>query len=208
MIQAMRRFGLAVAVLGLMGLTGRAEAALITYTETATISGTLGATSFSNALVTITGLADTNNVIGGGTFFSVPVVATVTVAGVGSGTLTDIVQVSSGINGNPEAGFVAKKLVSDPFFTVLLDTRNAALTNYDLKSPIGPVTGGASTANPFGLKFGSTAGDFAITGVANGTSTFLATGGITAVPEPSTLTGAALASLMGLGYAWRRRRAV
>ncbi len=207
MIHAMRRFGLAVAVLGLMGLTDRAEAVPITYTETATISGTLGATSFSNALVTITGLADTNNVIGGGTFFNVPVVATVTVAGVGSGTLTDIVQVFSGINGNPEAGFVAKKLASDPFFTILLDTRNAALTNYDLKSPIGPVTGAASISNPIGLKFGSTAGDFAITSVANGTSTFLATGGITAVPEPSTLTSAALASLMGLGYAWRRRRA-
>lgn len=30
---------------------------------------------------------------------------------------------------------------------------------------------------------------------------------VAAVPEPSTLAGAALAGLMGLGYAWRRRRA-
>ena len=64
-------------------------AASITYTETATGTGTLDGTAFTNALVTVTLLGDTSNVAGGSCCWSVSGTATVSVAGVGADTLTD-----------------------------------------------------------------------------------------------------------------------
>ena len=71
-----------------LGGTGRAES--ITYTEQATASGSLGSTSFTNALVTLTFAGDTANVtqIGQGEFANSTGTATVTVAGIGTATFT------------------------------------------------------------------------------------------------------------------------
>ena len=48
----------------------RTEAATITYTKSGIGSGTRGSTSFTDALITVTGSGDTNNVTDGLPFFN------------------------------------------------------------------------------------------------------------------------------------------
>src|SRR5579862_1176439 len=73
-------------------LGGVASAAPITYTETLTASGTLGGTTFTDALVTVTLTGDTSNVTAGPVPHTDVLVntgsATVSVSGIGTGTFT------------------------------------------------------------------------------------------------------------------------
>src|ERR1700680_3672561 len=78
------------AVIGTVAL-----ASPITYTMTATASGSVGGTAFSNAAITVTSGADTNNVfIAGGTspdfiYEIIPPSSSISIAGFGSATFTD-----------------------------------------------------------------------------------------------------------------------
>jgi hypothetical protein len=196
-----RRIGLAVAVLGLAaGGAGRARADIVTFNYTVTASGGFGTSTFTNALVTLTQVADTDDVtFNSGIYFLTPETSTVSVAGLGTATFT-----GPTFDASIPGGLVGlfSGTTSGP---IILGVNNAALAGYDLQGAIGPFTG-VATINP-GSAFATSSGDF-VFGSTSGLATFQATVGTAAViPEPSSVAMAGLMTLAGLGYAWRRRRA-
>ncbi len=190
-------------------LSGEVEAAFVTYTETATGSGTLGTTTFTNAALTFTQTAETANVIyvlngigaGGPGDYAYAVgnaTATITIAGVGTASFTgqtstfnDVTKPISGLEfGGPVFGG-----------SVILGFFSPALPNYDLRSSIGPV---ASTTVYFGpMNFATNLGNFTLSSTTD-PATFQAN----VVPEPSSLTLGTIAALVGLGVRARRRALV
>jgi hypothetical protein len=142
----MKWFVLALATVGTLGVVSPVHADPITYTETGTGTGALDGTAFWNALVTVTVTGDTSNVMNSGpAFFYNTGSGTVTVAGIGTDTFTDPLQVYAEV----EAGFPAYAGILDnqggPSLTgnAVLEAVNvlSGLTNYQLTTPIGPVTG-------------------------------------------------------------------
>ncbi len=154
----MKSFSLVVVGCALLaGLTGKAGATQITYTESFTASGSfvtltpLGdidtITPFTRALVTFVAIADTANVRG------VPIgllvgndSLAVTVAGIGTATVTARSLTAAGIVSNPSGSF--------PFVNfnefgasgtidsgATIDTYSSAFLTYDLTTAIGPITG-------------------------------------------------------------------
>ena len=175
------------------------EAGPITYTETATGSGSLGGASFTNALVTITAIADTADIIlsdPSDMFYKVTNMSTtVDVAGIGSAMFTDAIYTGV-VQLFQVAGF------SDPKSEDILDTKSSAFSTYNLSTSLGPLSG-TTVINP-GFAFPTTGGDFVFNSAnANGDSTFQAT--LASIPEPSSLILAGTAALAGLGLYSRRR---
>ena len=165
-----------------------ASATPITYAVSGTASGTLGATAFTNDPITISLMGDTS-------FVGLNVgPATVTIDGIGTASFTD----SIGAFDNP--GLPSAQISDVTLNLLLFGTRGPAVfSTYDLRGPVGPVTG-AAFFNAFAA-FPTTAGLFDISSVLNNTSTFTATVGGAAVPEPATL------GLLGGGLlmVWRQR---
>ena len=131
-----RLAGLA-ALIGLWtGATGRVEAETITYMESTVASGTLGLQSFTDAMVALTFVGDTTNVTNPSPLLYVNSVgtATVTVAGIGTATFTDPIQVFD--DQTYAAGFTDVTINGD-----ILDQAGGFQVTYDLKTAIGPVTG-------------------------------------------------------------------
>jgi hypothetical protein len=173
-------------------LAGRASAGPITFTETFTGTGALGGNAYTNALVTLTLVGDTSNVLGAD-IFTLAGLGSVEVSGLGVATLTgDIRAVAN--QPSSRAG------ISD--FAVgraILFTDNPAFATYDLMSPIGPLTGPPAFNSGFTFAT-NVAGGFRIDTVAGGGSTFAAR-----VPEPSTSSLALIgAGLLGLIRKGRR----
>jgi hypothetical protein len=159
---------------------GMAYAGPITYTETATATGSLNGVNFRDALVTLTMSGDTSSVFNDGGIWRNNGTASVTIAGLGSAIFTDTVDVFDN-PGFPAAGFADFVVGSS-----ILDTVNdAAFVTYDLTTAFGPITN-ANFING-GEHFGTNVGDFVI--IAAGDSTFQAT----TAPEPMTV------SFLGLG---------
>jgi hypothetical protein len=142
--------------------TGRAG--MITYTETATGSGSLGTHNFTDAMVTITGTGDTANITSpfSGTFELSITTVKVTVAGIGTATFTDSVEVADTQHASI-AGFIDITHPRD-----ILGTNNSIFATYDLKTAIGPVSGPAD-ASGVGIDFPTTLGNFVLTSVENDT---------------------------------------
>ena len=183
--------GLAV-VAALFCAVSPAHATTATYTESATASGTLDGTSFTDALVTITLTGDTSTVTStalvGPPWPSGLIedagTATVTVSGVGTDTFTDSMYVFD--TASAEAvGITDGTLKYDA-----LDTYDPAFATYGLTTSIGPITD-SDAINP-GHPFNTEGGTLVLDSVPSFESTFTAT---VATPEPGSLL------LLGMGFA-------
>jgi hypothetical protein len=188
----MKRINLILVAAAILLFCGaqQAKADAITYTESGTATGSIGATNFTNALVTITFAGDTTNVSAVAGFFTNSVgTATVAIGGIGTFAFTDSLYV---FDNQPYS--VAG--ISDATLNDILDTfGNSAFSTYDLTTTFGPVTG-LSGFNP-GSTYGTSGGGLTF-GDMSTNSTFSAT--TAAVPEPSSLVllGAAMAGLLML----------
>jgi hypothetical protein len=110
----------------------------INYTFTGTATGSVDGAVFSNADVTITASADTENVLfdGYNVFNVIPSSATINIAGIGSGTLTGEVVVF-----NQQAfNYSFAGLQQDNMDVVTVE--GLELEIYDLKTSIGPLSPG------------------------------------------------------------------
>ena len=196
----------------LAALSATASAAVMTYTKTGFLSGSLGGTSFTNAAVTIRTTADTANVQyqfidgaeGGTSVWTNAGVTSIDIDGFATATF----------NGSNVFG-VFKVSTSDPsvamlgiveltnFYTILGDFYQPADPNYALdtemfRESLAPFEGPSSASTTTGVAFSTTLGDL-IVSRALGNSTFTST----LVPEPSALV---LFGLSTICLVARRRR--
>jgi PEP-CTERM motif len=184
----------ATLAVALLGRVSPLLATPITYSETVTATGMLGASAFTSALVTITLTGDTVNVIGFSTLLN-PGIAIVTVSGLGAATFTDADLRAVDNQTLARAG------ISD--FTLgraILFTDNVVFATYDLKSPIGPIFGPAVFNINFG--FPTNSGNFSLASI-TGNSSFTAT----TVPEPTSLLLLGTGLVGVVGCCSRRKRA-
>jgi hypothetical protein len=162
-----------------------ASAALITYTETADVSGSLDGMAFSNDLIELTLIGDTSLITGGPNVYVLQAPMSFTLSGGGSGTFTDGTHVFSN-QGAMIAGFSDTSTGKD-----ILDIANAVFGAYDLSTAIGPVSGIAVFNSR--ASFATSAGPLVISSV-SGDVTFTAS----VVPEISTWT-MLLLGFLGVG---------
>jgi hypothetical protein len=182
----------------LAALSATASAAVMTYTQTATLSGTLGGISFTDAAVTFRMTADTANIqtalLGDSPSWTNAGVTTIDIAGFETATF----------NGSDFGVFAADFSAFAPLgtvgFTNLTNDIGIAFffqgddPSYSLATA-GTFTGAGDYQD---TPFSTTLGDLVLSGI-SGNSTFTAA----AVPEPSAF---ALLGLGALGLAARRRR--
>jgi hypothetical protein len=174
---------------------GRADAAFLTYIDTATLSGSLGGTSFTDAKVTVSGTGDTDDLYHFQGFPTQPAInlpsTTVTVAGIGTATFTNPFAIVYG-QGLRFAGFAELTTLHTVLGVQITTTRP-----YDLTTPIGPLPGVAEfTMVPFQTSLGV----LEITSSTTGTFT------AAIVPEPSSLALCGIAGVVGLAVARARRK--
>jgi len=128
-----------------------ADASQITYEFSSTASGTIGNTSFTNALVTLTGIGDTADVVSVfGFAAAAPLnLTTIAIQGVGTATITDPTEILStkdpvSIEGSPLLPFVILGRIDSPpaldSLTGIGFIADQALLGYDLTTSIGPIT--------------------------------------------------------------------
>ena len=185
------------------------QAGPITYSLTTTASGRLGASSFTNALATVTLTGNTSNVIpviGGPAtgLLGNPGTTTVSIFGLGTATFTAPTGIFSTFN---DLTLFGGSVVSIGQFvgplnnltdiTSILAEKDPVFFGYDLRGSLGPVsgTGGSSAPDPNAV-FPTTLGilNFTAPPFGTGTTTFTAT----TVPEPGTvvLLGCGMAALV------------
>jgi hypothetical protein len=186
----------ATATVDLLGGVARAQAAPaqgtpITYTETAIATGTLGESSFSDALVTLTLTGDTSGVgPGPGPLSSCLVnvgTADVTVDGLGTATLTGTIEVvSCSFSGMPVVIIAQWDVPPDDgtSITHILGLTDDSLADYDLQSPLGPISGLGFGVADSGI-YPTTAGDLILS--SGGDPVTLTVNTANPVPKPASL---------------------
>ncbi len=190
----MTRLLLTVAVVAWFGSI--TQAAPITYTLTTTASGTLGASTFTNATVTVTLSGDTSGIAVGpapNTNFLVnPGNASVTIGGLGTATFTDPIIMVSSYNGLFSDGTSAVLILDNATGTGILLQEGTVFSGYGL-GVMAPVTGtgGVASGSHAVQVFPTTKGNMTwAVGQALGTSTFTAS--TTATTAPGTTTNITL----------------
>jgi hypothetical protein len=174
------------------------HASEIVYSDSFTASGTLGNTTFTNALVTVTGEANPATAISEGTgFFALSLPVTFTIGGE-AGSFTEPMQVflsqQGGTAGAGEIGFSSSEFA-------FIFTENAVFSGYQLSQLIAPITG-TSAFNSYPDTFASYAtSDGTLELDAVGNSTFSAS---SPVPEPSSIALLGTGALGVLGAIKRR----
>ncbi len=119
----------------LLIITGSAFAATITFTHTGIGSGTIGSTSFTNAVFTITDVGDTADRVCIADVCDIDdISAWISISGVG--TFGFITPTRTFVNNTNAAVGFSRSSGSD-----LFDTWNPAFTTWDMLSAIGPITG-------------------------------------------------------------------
>jgi hypothetical protein len=134
------RGGILVLLAGLAVLfcgARQASAAGITYSESSTASGSIGGTTFSNELVTVTFVGNTSNIfaLAPGLWFNNVGTATVTIGGLGTFSFTDAIEAFDNQSG--AAGIAHASQLGGP---VIFDTLNSAFATYALATALGPLT--------------------------------------------------------------------
>jgi hypothetical protein len=220
----------------LFGVAGPAQAIPITYTQSGIASGTIGGTTFTDALVVFTMTADTDNVVANGefeddgvivpagTFFvNVSSLTTVDIAGIGIALLTDpnaiygfSVPIDIDDDGDTDPPLVVMGTLDDPpgieSFTGFGGTANNAFGGYDLRTAIGPITGNGGIGHPVDLSLNTSRGALSFTSNIlegrEGTFTATTTTPPTTVPEPGSLLllGTGLVSMVGVRSRFRGSR--
>jgi hypothetical protein len=163
------------------------RAAPIIYTEQSTGSGSLGGTSFTNALITIVVTGDsaaTFTTIGSPGLVENIGMATVAVTGLGIATFTN--QMIAFDSQSVDWAGIADHTHFD---AITLVTVNSLFANYLLTDTIGPASG--STQINVGQSYPTTVGSFILNSV-SGNSVFSAT----TVPEPGAF------ALLCFAWAW------
>lgn len=201
MMRTTRWSMVATAVAAAMSLTtGRADAAFATYTETVTGSGSLDGRIFNNALITITGTGDTNNITTPAGFPGVSFLAfssnTVTVAGLDPDSFT-LGNLGVAANRNSQSGGFA----FGPNGTAVLGLSNPSFATYALDTSVGPFSGAGLFNAGTGLS--TSRGSLIINSVSSA-ATFQANVTPSSVPEPSSIALCGIAAAFGLG-GWARR---
>ena len=179
----------------------------ITFTISATGSGTLGSTSFTDQIVTFTEVTDTSDITNPclGSIYDYPCAPnqagnTVTIGGI-AGTQT--------ISGDTFFFDNAINLVgiSDAFFQTYLSAEGTADgATYGMTTAFGPESAGYYTVGSSTLA--TSGGTLSLTSF-SGDATFSAVlGSPTAVPEPGSLGLVLVAGIpLSVGLLWRRKRA-
>jgi hypothetical protein len=166
-----------MALLGLLSITlpRAVQASTITYTESATASGALDGTPFTNSLVTLSLTGDTSSIfaISGG--FQINGTATVSVSGGGSDTFSDLIGVYVF---NAFAGFTD---VTRRNIAIFGDSSSPSFVGYGLATALGPISNSVTDFN-LNTPFNTTGGSFDMTAL-SGNATFTAA----PAPEPSSL---------------------
>jgi len=198
-------------VLTLVGFGAQqVNAAPISYQFSGTGSGAIGGMSFTDALVVYTGTADTDDVVTlsfmDATFYAVALDAlTVNITGIGTATITDPAEIfdfpQAIIDPDEEIpplpGLILGRVDNPPDlggFTGMAAVFNNSLAGYDLKTPIGPISGiggvgfNEDCAPGSDPCIGTSLGLLSFThNIVSPEGTFTATLQPVSVPEPATL---------------------
>lgn len=202
----MQRFVMVLAAIGTLG--GTASATSIVYTLTTTATGTLGASTFTDASVTVTLTGDTSNTAFGpaplNAFLVNPGSATINISGLGTSTFTSSIEILSSFDtlvfGGQSAVVIAQlDNPSGDSVTGIVLEESPAFFGYNLQGPFGPISGsgGAGSGPDPSNIFPTTSGNLHYTTDASlGPSVFTAT----LIPEPTSmmLLCAGLLGLIGL----------
>jgi hypothetical protein len=185
-----------------MSLAACSYADIITFTQTGVGSGTIGATTFTNAAFTITDIGNTANrtavPLG---FFIDDTSASILINGVGTfGFLTGTRTFVNNSVGNGTVGFSRAGTAGDDLFD---GPSNAVFGTWDMLSSIGPISGTGFLQQWDPAAFGAVNTTGGVLIFQSGSSSTVFNGTTGTVPEPSTLpvlTGC----LIGLVVGFRR----